>query len=70
VDSAKTDEWPRSINSGRFYIEAAFQFKLLTGPANILVENRVVPDRNMGYDKPSPEYVSKQDAIRGFPCLR
>jgi hypothetical protein len=62
MDLAKIDELLRNIKFDNFYIEATFQFKLLMQLGKIYDEDRIFPERNIGYYRLDQKTFSKKEA--------
>jgi hypothetical protein len=62
MDLAKIDELLKNIKFDCFYIEATFQFKLLTQLAKIYDEDCIFPERNIGYYRLNQKLFSKKEA--------
>jgi hypothetical protein len=59
---AKIDQLLRNIKFDNFYIEATFQFKLLTQLAKIYDEDSIFPERNIGCYGLNQKIFSKKEA--------
>jgi hypothetical protein len=62
MDLAKIDALLRNIPFDKFYLEATFQFKLLMQLAKIYDEDRIFPERNIGYYRLNQKAFSKKEA--------
>jgi hypothetical protein len=59
---SEIDELLKDIKFDSFYVEATFQFKLLTRLAKIFDEDSIFPERNISYYKLNQKYFSKKEA--------